>query len=224
MLDEHVQNNSEPLQGFGNVCLQLLHDVQERLVFRAHLYLQSDILNYNPSPGDLAYPEKLKMMEEIAESIREENRQNKLKRISISSGEAPTLEMISRSHLTMDPMHHKTELGNSPADLHGMWYPTVRRTLVCLSRLYRCVDRPVFQSLSQEAITYCVQSIEIAKDKIKERSTDLDAELFQVSYANVTIFMAVCAGESTKYLWKFKYMSYNYLFSLLNTYNKRVII
>lgn len=43
--------------------MQLLQDVQERLVFRAHLYLQSDILNYKPSGGDLAYPEKLEMME-----------------------------------------------------------------------------------------------------------------------------------------------------------------
>lgn len=73
-------------------------------------------------------------------------------------------------------------MGNSPADLHGMWYPTVRRTLVCLSRLYRCLDRPVFQSLSQEAITFCVQSIEAAREKIQARATPLDAELFQVKH------------------------------------------
>lgn len=85
MLDEHVQHHrksqlavyfientieiknpfflAESLEPFGKICLQLLQDVQERLVFRAHLYLQSDILNYKPSAGDLAYPEKLEMME-----------------------------------------------------------------------------------------------------------------------------------------------------------------
>ncbi|XP_058796417.1 conserved oligomeric Golgi complex subunit 3 isoform X2 [Phymastichus coffea] len=188
MLDEHVQNNSEPLQGFGNICLQLLHDVQERLVFRAHLYLQSDVVGYNPSPGDLAYPEKLKMMEDIAESIREENRQFRMKKISLSSMESGSssnvVEPISRTHVMgIDPMYQRgSHMGNSPADLHGMWYPTVRRTLVCLSRLYRCLDRPVFQSLSQEAITYCVQSIEIAREKIQSRATPLDAELFQVKH------------------------------------------
>lgn len=51
------------LEAFATVTNQLLQDVQERLVFRAHLYLQSDILNYNPSAGDLAYPDKLEMME-----------------------------------------------------------------------------------------------------------------------------------------------------------------
>lgn len=60
MLDEHVANNADALESFGKTIQQMLEDVQERLVFRAHLYLQSDILNYNPSGGDLAYPEKVK--------------------------------------------------------------------------------------------------------------------------------------------------------------------
>ncbi|XP_014470843.1 PREDICTED: conserved oligomeric Golgi complex subunit 3 [Dinoponera quadriceps] len=182
MLDEHVQNNFEPLEGFGNICLQLLHDVQERLVFRAHLYLQSDVLNYNPSAGDLAYPEKLKMMEDIAESIREETRQSRMKKISVSSTDSSALEPVSRNHIVIDSIYQKTHMGNSPADLHGMWYPTVRRTLVCLSRLYRCVDRSVFQSLSQEAICLCVQSIENARQEIERRASTLDAELFQIKH------------------------------------------
>ncbi|XP_050460951.1 conserved oligomeric Golgi complex subunit 3 [Cataglyphis hispanica] len=182
MLDEYVQNNFEPLEGFGNICLQLLHDVQERLVFRAHLYLQSDVLNYNPSSGDLAYPEKLKMMEDIAESIREEVRQTRMKKISVSSADSSVLEPVSRNHIVMDSIYQKTHMGSSPADLHAMWYPTVRRTLVCLSRLYRCVDRSVFQSLSQEAISLCVQSIENARQEIEKRATTLDAELFQIKH------------------------------------------
>jgi hypothetical protein len=59
MLDEHVQHNPEALDAFGKCIQQMLEDVQERLVFRAHIYLQSDILKYNPSGGDLAYPEKV---------------------------------------------------------------------------------------------------------------------------------------------------------------------
>lgn len=182
MLDEHVQNNFEPLEGFGNICLQLLHDVQERLVFRAHLYLQSDVLNYNPSAGDLAYPEKLKMMEDIAESIREATRQTRMKKISVSSTDSSVLEPVSRNHIVIDSIYQKTHMGSSPADLHAMWYPTVRRTLVCLSRLYRCVDRSVFQSLSQEAISLCVQSIENARQEIEKRASILDAELFQIKH------------------------------------------
>ena len=38
---------------------------------------------------------------------------------------------------------------DSPADLHGMWYPPLRRALLCLSKLYRSVDRSTFQGLSQ---------------------------------------------------------------------------
>ena len=41
----------------------MLEDVQERLVYRTHIYIRSEILHYAPAQGDLAYPEKLHMME-----------------------------------------------------------------------------------------------------------------------------------------------------------------
>ena len=116
------------LRPFATIAKQLLEDVQERLVYRAHVYSQSDILGFNPSPGDLAYPDKLKMMREIAQS---------LEKGGADAGAKDAVFVEKRGK------HGSSSL--SPADLHGMWYPTVRRTLVTLSKLYRCVDKSIFQ-------------------------------------------------------------------------------
>lgn len=72
--------------------------------------------------------------------------------------------------------------GNSPADLHGMWYPTVKRTLVCLSRLYSCMDRSTFQGLAQEALIICIRTVEAAADLISTRKTPIDGHLFQIKH------------------------------------------
>uniref|UniRef100_A0A8C2JUQ4 Conserved oligomeric Golgi complex subunit 3 n=1 Tax=Cyprinus carpio TaxID=7962 RepID=A0A8C2JUQ4_CYPCA len=66
MLEDHVQNNVVQLAAFDAVVKQMLEDVQERLVYRTHIYIQTDITGYKPAPGDLAYPDKLQMMEVIA--------------------------------------------------------------------------------------------------------------------------------------------------------------
>ena len=47
----------------------MLQDVQERLVYRTLVYIRSDILGYNAAAGDLAYPDKLEMMQNIAETL-----------------------------------------------------------------------------------------------------------------------------------------------------------
>ena len=91
--------------------------MQERFVYRTHIYIKDEILNYNPSSGDLSYPEKLEIMEQIAESIKKSN------------------STESDSSCLLDKSNHM-----SPADAHGMWYPTLKRTLICLSKLYRCLD------------------------------------------------------------------------------------
>ncbi|XP_017854764.1 conserved oligomeric Golgi complex subunit 3 [Drosophila busckii] len=171
MLEEHVQQNPSGLEAFATIAHQLLQDVQERLVFRAHLYLQSDIQNYNPSTGDLAYPEKLEMMESIALSLQEPAQLRRSESRASVSSEAESVDTA-----------YRVKQLNSPADLHGMWYPTVRRTLVCLSRLYRCVDRPIFQGLSQEALKLCIQSVSHAAHKIAAAKTPIDGELFEIKH------------------------------------------
>ncbi|XP_055839403.1 conserved oligomeric Golgi complex subunit 3 [Episyrphus balteatus] len=173
MIEEQVQQNREQLEAFDRTANQMLQDVQERLVFRAHLYLQSDILHYNPSAGDLAYPEKLEMMESIALSLQEPTLRRSDSRSSLISTVSNTESVDT---------NYRTRNLNSPADLHGMWYPTVRRTLVCLSRLYRCVDRPIFQGLSQEALRLCIQSVSKAASKISSSKTSIDGELFEIKH------------------------------------------
>ncbi|KAF0303196.1 Conserved oligomeric Golgi complex subunit 3 [Amphibalanus amphitrite] len=171
MLEEHVSNNPVQLEAFGTTVRQLLQDVQERLVYRSHIYIRSDILNFRPSPGDLAYPEKLAMMQSIAESLQRQD-----SRGSVSSQLSHTSAGSEANGLP------RSRTGNSPADLHGMWYPTVRRTLVCLSKLFRCTERSVFQGLSQEALAMCVQSLQNAAHSIAERKSLRDAQLFEIKH------------------------------------------
>lgn len=178
MLEEHVNNSPDSLEAFSKVVYQLLNDVQERLVFRTHIYLQKDIAYYKPSPGDLAYPEQLEMMESIAKSLR--HPPGALHR---TDSRVSTTSSVESEAAAIVPMPVDLDFkGNSPADLHGMWYPTVRRTLVCLSRLYRCVDRSIFQGLSQEAISYCIQSISSAAQLIAAKKSLIDGELFEIKH------------------------------------------
>ena len=49
-----------------------------------------------------------------------------------ASGDSSTPSSSSTSPGTNMPL--------SPADLYGMWYPTVRRALTCISKMRRCLD------------------------------------------------------------------------------------
>ncbi|NXX34528.1 COG3 protein, partial [Nicator chloris] len=182
MLEDHVQNNAEQLGAFAAGVKQMLEDVQERLVYRTHIYIQTDITGYKPAPGDLAYPDKLEMMEQIAQSLKEEQKklpsEASFSDVRLEDPESCSL-VKSGSAESLNPRHQSTI---SPADLHGMWYPTVRRTLVCLSKLYRCIDRAVFQGLSQEALSACIQSLLGAADSISKNKTQVDGQLFLIKH------------------------------------------
>ena len=176
------------LSAFEGVCSQMLEDVQERFVYRTHIYIREEILNYNPSSGDLTYPEKLEIMEQIASQIKK-------------SEEATGADKTS--------LVDKRANNMSPADAHGMWYPTLKRTLICLSKLYRCLDvghpflqffaknswdvyicyafffakqKKIFEGLAQETLSMCIQSLSKASDTIKRNKTATDGELFLIKH------------------------------------------
>ncbi|XP_074649305.1 conserved oligomeric Golgi complex subunit 3-like [Tubulanus polymorphus] len=204
MLDEHVSNNPNQLTSFETICSQMLEDVQERLVYRTYIYIKSDILGYKPAAGDLAYPEKLEMMESIAESLKKDRQLSRTNsNMSLNSQEVATInanaaeimpevfEENGTSNLTngrssiMSPVSDRGSVSNmpmSPADLHGMWYPTVRRTLVCLSKLSRCIDKTTFQGLSQEALSLCVHSLVTASQTITKQKAVVDGLLFLIKH------------------------------------------
>ncbi|KAK7484256.1 hypothetical protein BaRGS_00024505 [Batillaria attramentaria] len=220
MMEEHVSQNPQELGAFEAICRQMLQDVQERLVYRTYIYIRTDILQYNAAPGDLAYPEKLEMMESIAESLKKGKRHLTHSRTSsnASSTSAEVAQLTSEvlpasatdaagatapndgaavagggaavsvdAQLTDVPLDRSIDepvsnMPMSPADLHGMWYPTVRRTLVTLSKLYRCIDKTTFQGLSQEALQACVESLKNACDGITKRKGALDGQLFLIKH------------------------------------------
>ncbi|KAF5289618.1 hypothetical protein FQR65_LT11809 [Abscondita terminalis] len=171
MLNDQIQNNNV-LTKFKEVILQLLEDVEERLVFRTNIFFHNDLKSYRPSPRDLAYPEKLERMEIIMKEMAKRRTECQSSVVSVDSQEVAT---INAGHVGQ----FRSYTGNSPADLHGM-YPTVKRTLVCLSRLYCCLDREIFQGLAQEALAICVETIAKAEDQISVRKVRL-SELIQCS-------------------------------------------
>lgn len=134
---------------------QFLQDCQERLVYKCNLYVQENIAAYKPAPGDLAYPEKLEMMENIAEclnSSQQNNDKNLSRSASVASIALSDVSMISDRNWDT----RVAPVTASPADIYGMWYPTVRRTILCLTKLYRSLDKPTFQGLSQVSHVHVV--------------------------------------------------------------------
>ncbi|CAH8567741.1 unnamed protein product [Schistosoma turkestanicum] len=191
--DEMKTTTKSPdIVAFTDLCGMLLADIQERLIFRAHIYIKSQIFGFVPSPGDLSYPEKLEMMSDIAKRVSmpinannasDENKESENSEAVIAETDSAESNSQDNKPTTSDlAIQPGPNMSLAPADLHGMWYPTVRRTLVCLSKLSRCLDADSFRGLAQECVSTCVQSLVKASDLISLRRTTIDGQLFLIKH------------------------------------------
>ncbi|CAP24966.2 Protein CBR-COGC-3 [Caenorhabditis briggsae] len=150
-----------PRAGFVAVMGELVGDIAERIVHRAGLYAQSDIGAYRPAPGDIAYPQMLQMIRKIENEEKEKNQKGVEDKVDTATA----------------------------IDQHCLWYPTVRRTVLCLSKIFPCLDIGVFHSLARDMLFACIESLQTASTAIlstpvpaKGWSKKLDAHLFVVKH------------------------------------------
>lgn len=166
---------------------QLLSDVQERLVYRVHVFVSEEIASYQAIGGDLAYPSKLEVMRDVIDDDASSPPPQTTQLLTgkrLSSSSMSNLSIISMTTTTC-----ANQGGVAPADLPGVWFPTLRRTLALIRRLALSLDPTTMQGLACEAVSACVTSLQAASELIRSNanasdsfSAQLNARLFLVKH------------------------------------------
>lgn len=148
---EAVDSTGPEMAAFAAVAEQMLQDVQQRLCYLTQNYVESSIAGFVPSAADLDYPNKLKK--------GNNGSQNNAAEIGAGNEDA----------------------ASTPADvINPGWYPTVTRSLLLLSKLYRSVDRQAFQDLSLEIVQACLSSLDAAHASLVAKKDKQHGRLFMI--------------------------------------------
>uniref|UniRef100_A0A7S1XET5 Conserved oligomeric Golgi complex subunit 3 C-terminal domain-containing protein n=1 Tax=Compsopogon caeruleus TaxID=31354 RepID=A0A7S1XET5_9RHOD len=121
-------------------------DAQERLIFRAEVFIRDEIRGFVPSATNLNYPDIILDPQATRAAV-----------------EAASHSSRESGRIAQD-QPGKTE--KPVTGIYATWYPTVERTLRLLSMLYRCIDRQVFSGIAQEAVSICLHSVSLARMRI----------------------------------------------------------
>lgn len=145
--------DSEPTEAnhldFSILIHSALEDAQTRLVFRTQAILRDEIENYRPKPEDLDYPSR----------NRRVSLSGTKSQVPVTSGRKGSIAEPPSTPMPKTPM--VVEEGDSPngrwafdteAAFEG-WYPTLRKAIWLLSRIYRLVDVRLFRSEDKNMLT-----------------------------------------------------------------------
>ncbi|KAL2842350.1 Sec34-like family-domain-containing protein [Aspergillus pseudoustus] len=173
--EEEIEYPDANQLDFSALIQPALEDVQTRLVFRAQAFLRDEIERFKPRAEDLDYPER-----------------NKQFSISISDKQISGRKVSHGDAFINPPKSTKTtedgteieqdsrwdfESQNAPAG----WYPTLRKAVWLLSRIYRLVNSTVFDDLAHQIVHQTTASLHHASSSISSKSTT-DGQLFLLSH------------------------------------------
>lgn len=145
--------DSEPTEAnhldFSILIHSALEDAQTRLVFRTQAILRDEIENYRPKPEDLDYPSR----------NRRVSLSGTKSQVPVTSGRKGSIAEPPSTPMPKTPM--VVEEGDSPNGRWGFdteaafegWYPTLRKAIWLLSRIYRLVDVRLFRIEDKNMLT-----------------------------------------------------------------------
>lgn len=127
-----------------------------------------------PSPDELDYPAKL-------ENAKEKEETNKQDTGKEEDGKA-IFEENKGVQVCIWRWNEYEFLFRNFNQFYETWYPTVPKTLLLLSKLYRSVGREAFEGLAQELVNGCILSLSTAFDTIKQRKGLVHGQLFLIKH------------------------------------------
>lgn len=135
----HAQEDDEPLDAneldFAVLIHPALEDAQTRLVFRTQAILRDEIERYKPKPDVLDYPANNRKV-----SLSGTKSQRPATSARKTSNAEPTTPMPKTPMIVEGGDLADGQWGfDTQAAFHG-WYPTLRKAIWLLSRIYRLVN------------------------------------------------------------------------------------
>ncbi|KAF2738026.1 Sec34-domain-containing protein [Polyplosphaeria fusca] len=178
---EEEEEDSSPVEAnkldFTALIHPALEDAQTRLVFLSLAILRDDIERYKPKPEDLDYPAK-----------------NKKQSLSgLRSGPVLSGKRNAKSDVPPTPQMPKTPTVVEEDDTDSKynfnteaafkdWYPTLRKAIWLLSKIYRLVHSSVFDDLAHRVVHGTTLSLATASAMLAKSSSPTDAALFLISH------------------------------------------
>ncbi|PGG99771.1 hypothetical protein GX51_06143 [Blastomyces parvus] len=173
----------DPTQLDFSVLIQpALEDAQTRLVFRAQAILRDEIEKYKPRAEDLDYPARNR---NVLLPGSENNKSHAVSHRRTSSAEPttplPKMPMVVDEDIDSPQEKDPRWDFDSRAVFEG-WYPTLRKAVWLLSRIYRLVNSTVFDDLAHQIVHQTTLSLHAASTQISTKASPADAQLFLIKH------------------------------------------
>ncbi|KAL1394015.1 Sec34-like family-domain-containing protein [Phyllosticta capitalensis] len=165
--EEEIESSPAVRLDFASLIAPALEDAQTRLVFLSLTIMRDDIEYYKPKPEDLEWPIQSR-------------------RGSEPKREGPALSGRKGQNGPLVPSGQEDETDNRWAynaeAAFRDWYPTLRKAIWLLSKIYRLVNSKVFDDLAHQIVHQTTTSLHHASQQISNRSTPTDSQLFLIRH------------------------------------------